>query len=619
MSSFVLGTAGHIDHGKTALVRALTGVDTDRLKEERARGITIELGFAEIDLGDGLRGGVVDVPGHEAFVRAMVAGASGMDAALIVVAADEGPMPQTHEHLAVLHFMGVRRAVVALTKSDLVDPEWLELVSEEVRDVLASTPLAQAPIIPTSVETGAGIEELRDALADVARTGSGRSPDDVFRMPVDRAFSVRGTGTVVTGTIWSGSVREGGRVHLQPSGVEARVRRVHVHGQDVKEASAGSRAALALAGVSIDAVPRGSDVVDVGVWKATDRITASISLMDPSAYLERGRRVRVHLGTAEVMARAFPLGVLADGAWVELRLEAPVLSRSGDRLVVRSYSPVTTIGGGAVLEPSPPRRKASRADVREVAGLSDPSSVVRAEVAAAAAGEAGLSKILLPIVSAVPRARIDGLLGSDRLVWIEDRVYARPVWQDVEARVLERVGAFHEAQPLEPGMPVDHLRPAERDEQRLTEEVLKALVSQDVFERQAGRFRISGFEPSLSERQAVRALDLERQLASAGLEAPDVTKLVGGQGSVEETQSLLEHLVRNGKAVRLSATLVLDRSAVDEFTARVRAELGGKAGLGPADFRSVANVSRRYLVPLLQHLDVQGVTVRRGDLREVVG
>ena len=391
MGNFVFGTAGHIDHGKTSLVRALTGVDTDRLKEEKARGITIELGFAEIDFGEGLRAGFVDVPGHEAFVRAMVAGASGMDGALVVIAADEGPMPQTLEHLAVLSFMGVSRAVVALTKSDLVEPEWLELVEDEVRELIASSTLDAPVVIPTSVKTGSGVDAVREALAELARGGSGKSGDDVFRLPIDRAFTVRGTGTVVTGTVWSGSVREGGRVTFHPAGREARVRRIHVHGREVKEAGAGSRTALALAGVPTEDVPRGSDVVDVGAWEVSGRVTAAVTLLEGVAPIDRGRRVRLHLGTSEVMARAFPLGVFAAAQWIEFRLEEPLLARCGDRLVLRSYSPVTTIGGGVILEPDPPRRKASRARVTEVERLRSEDPLERALAAVELRGPRGIA------------------------------------------------------------------------------------------------------------------------------------------------------------------------------------------------------------------------------------
>ncbi len=617
MGSFVLGTAGHIDHGKTALVRALTGVDTDRLKEEQRRGITIELGFAELDLGGGLSGGVVDVPGHEAFVRAMVAGASGMDAALLVVAADEGPMPQTREHLAVLDYMGVRRGVVALTKADLVAEDWLELVEEEVGALIARSSLAGSPIIPTSVETGLGIDRLKAALRQLASAGSERTGDDVLRLPVDRAFTVRGTGTVVTGTVWSGSVRAGQRVFLQPAGKDARVRRVHVHGREAEQAEAGSRAAIALAGVPLEDVPRGSDVVDVDGWHATERITAAVELLASGEVLERGRRVRVHLGTVEAMARVFPLGRLGPRAWVELRLEEPVLSRCGDRLVLRSYSPMTTIGGGVILEPDPPRRKASRARIEDVEGLSSRDPVERIRTAVAATGERGLHRPMIPVLAGVTLPALTDLGSDPELVLIDDRVYARRVWLGAEGRVLERVAGYHRERPLEPGAPAEVLRPAERDRQGLTEEVLRSLEASGRLERAEGRVRIAGFSPTLSDVQRQRADALLERLSAAGLEPPEVAELTGSESSQEETQALLEHLVRSGQAVRLSATLVVDRAAVDGLVDRVRAELGGRTGLGPADFRPVADVSRRFLMPLLQHLDVAGVTVRRGDLRDV--
>ncbi|MYJ16997.1 MAG: selenocysteine-specific translation elongation factor, partial [Gemmatimonadetes bacterium] len=360
MRRLILGTAGHIDHGKTALVQALTGVDTDRLAEEKRRGITIDLGFAELPVSDDLAFGVVDVPGHESFIRNMLAGATGMDLVLLVVSADEATMPQTREHLAIVRLLGVERVVVALSRIDLVEEEWLELALDDVRELLAGTPYADAPIVPTSAVTGAGLDELRAALAREGGRARARLDADIVRLPVDRVFTVRGTGTVVTGTLWSGSLSLDQRIRLEPGGLAARVRGLEVHGRSVRTARAGERTAVALAGsrVGREAVGRGQVVVGADPWVAADRVTARIELLPDTAWgIERGQRVRVHLGTSEVMARVFLLDcaeiVAGEVAWAQLRLEAPLVARTRDHVVLRSYSPMTTIGGGIVAEPSP--------------------------------------------------------------------------------------------------------------------------------------------------------------------------------------------------------------------------------------------------------------------------
>jgi selenocysteine-specific elongation factor len=364
----ILGTAGHIDHGKTALVKALTGVDTDRLQEEKARGITIELGFADFAPREDLRMGVVDVPGHEGFIRNMLAGATGMDLVLMVVAADEGMMPQTREHLAIVRLLGVEQMVVALTKADLVEEEWLPLVEDEVREALRESPYAEAPIVVTSTASGAGIETLKDRLAEVADGVGERSSKDLARLPIDRAFTVKGTGTVVTGTLWSGRLSIGDAVVLQPSGVRGRVRGLQVHGLQVDHAEAGERTAVAITGgeIALNSAERGQVLVAEGAWEATGMLTAELRIVQGTDWLvKHGQRVRVHLGTSEVMARVVTLEGSevrpGDVGWVQLRLERPILARTGDRFVIRSYSPVTTIGGGVVAEALASKRKKLRA------------------------------------------------------------------------------------------------------------------------------------------------------------------------------------------------------------------------------------------------------------------
>ena len=353
----IIGTAGHIDHGKTTLVRALTGVDTDRLPEEKRRGITIELGFAPLAL-DGIGTiGVVDVPGHEAFVRTMVAGATGIDIALLVVAADEGVMPQTREHLAILRLLGVRRGVVALTKADLVDDEWLALVEEDVRAAIASV-LPDAPIVATAAQTGRGIAELRSALVGAARAVPHRSDDDLFRMPVDRAFTIKGTGTVVTGTVWSGRVARDETVRIFPGGQTARVRGIQGHGEQLDASEAGGRTAVALTGLEPSDVPRGSTLVADASWRSTMLARADVTLVPGAEASIRPRTwFRAHVGTAEVGARVVAKEVRAGEPFAaRVVFDQQVLIRAGDRFVLRTSAPLNTIGGGVVVDPYPPRR-----------------------------------------------------------------------------------------------------------------------------------------------------------------------------------------------------------------------------------------------------------------------
>ncbi|MGW8266572.1 MAG: selenocysteine-specific translation elongation factor, partial [Longimicrobiales bacterium] len=372
MPSLILGTAGHIDHGKTALVRALTGIDTDRLKEEKERGITVDLGFAELSVREDLHFGVVDVPGHEGFIKNMLAGATGMDLVLLVVAADEGIMPQTREHLAIVQLLGVPRLVVALAKADLVEEDWLELVREEVRETLSDTPYRGASIVPVSSVTGEGLGDLRETLAELGSLAVKKEDEDVPRLPVDRVFTIKGAGTVVTGTLWSGHLRIGDRVRILPGDKEGRVRSLQLHGKGVDEAPAGTRVAVGLtgAGVTHRTLSRGQTLVTGNGWSASWMLDCHLTVLPDTGWeVRQGQRVRVHLGTAEVLSRVSVLegdrlGPGQEG-WVQLRLEEPVLARVHDRLVIRSYSPLTTIAGGHVAEVLPLKRRSLKEGERD--------------------------------------------------------------------------------------------------------------------------------------------------------------------------------------------------------------------------------------------------------------
>lgn len=628
MRRLILGTAGHIDHGKTALVQALTGVDTDRLAEEKRRGITIDLGFAELQVSDDLAFGVVDVPGHESFIRNMLAGATGMDLVLLVVAADEATMPQTREHLAIVRLLGVERLVVALSRIDLVEEEWLELALDDVRELLADTPYADAPIVPTSAVTGAGLDELRAALAREGGSARARLDADIVRLPVDRVFTVRGTGTVVTGTLWSGALSLDQRVRLEPGELAARVRGLQVHGRSVKTARAGERTAVALAGgrVGREAVGRGQAVVGADPWVAADRVTARIELLPDTAWgIERGQRVRVHLGTAEVMARVFLLDcaevVAGETAWAQLRLEAPLVARARDHVVLRSYSPMTTIGGGLVAEPSPPPRTRLRGgEGALLEAILGPNPELRRRAVLDLAGWAGIPEAELPIRTGdPPRALAPGDGDTD---FATGRArYSGSVADEGRRRLRRQVAHFHRARPLRPGMPLAEAREAlpGRAGPELADALLAHLARRGELEVRRDLVREPGFEPSLTQEQEGIRSGLAQQYRAAGLSPPSIRDLPVALRDHPDLWPILKLLEQAGDIVVLNDDFFADADAVKRGAREVQARLGGRSGLGPADFREVLPVTRRHLLPLLARLDRLGVTVRRGGGRDVPG
>lgn len=627
MRRLILGTAGHIDHGKTALVRALTGVDTDRLKEEKARGITIELGFAELEVEGGHSFGVVDVPGHEGFVRTMVAGATGMDVVLLVVAADEGVMPQTREHVAIVRLLGVDRLAVALTKADLVEEEWLELIREDVTDLLADTPYQGAPIVATSAETGDGLEGLTEVLSSLAAEARGHDSSDVLRLPIDRVFTVRGTGTVVTGTLWTGTLEKGQRVRVEPHGPEARVRGLQVHGRDVGRVGAGARAAVALVGPDVGrgGVTRGQCVVTR--WPSSSMLTVRLSVLPDTGWqVEHGQRVRVHAGTAEVMARCVvPSGVIAPGStdWIQLRLEEPVVARARDRLIVRSYSPVTTIAGASVAEPRPIKRarfSPSELDRLERILVGPPSEALEAVLEQS--GWAGIEAELIPLVTGttptVSQESMEELVERGGLE-TAGRLHAPSVVSQAEDVLRKAVEEWHRREPLRAGVPLEILR------QQLPRDVGEGLADA-VIRRlgDAGRLTVRGgvaslpdFEVQLSG-EALAARDrLSELYRAAGLAPPALRELPADLVDRRDFDALLELLVDGGDLQVLDQGLYVWRGAVEDMVMEVTRHFGGRSGLTPSDFREVVPLTRKHLMPLLSYLDGAGITVREGDKRSV--
>jgi selenocysteine-specific elongation factor len=626
----ILGTAGHIDHGKTALVRALTGVDTDRLKEEKERGITIELGFAELAVEGRRRFGVVDVPGHEAFVRAMVAGAAGMDLVLLVVAADEGVMPQTREHLAIIDLLDVPELVVAVTKCDAVDAEWLELVDADVAQLLESTRYAGASITHTSATERTGLDALVDALIDAAGRVQAPEVDDLVRLPLDRVFTIQGTGTVATGTLWTGRLSVGDRVRIVPHDLEARVRGLQVHDKDVEAARAGDRTAVALTGEGADRgiVARGATLVTSPAWTPTWMVTARVRLLPDSAWtLAHNQRVHVHHGTAEVLARCALLGAaeLAPGesGWVQLRLEEPLAVRARDPFVIRAYSPVSTIGGGTVAEAAPPKRNrladAERAALERILDGA-PADAIEAHLELQ--GWHGRAISELPVHVGLPSAAIEGSLAE-----IERRgalrtpraLYALEARRGGEERILAAVQQGHEEDPLRPGLPLAMVRaalprwaPAE-----LADALVTALVADGRLEMGEGGVRLPGRRPRLSADQEAASARLAELLVGGGLGAPAVDELPEDLRGRTDLWPLLHRMESEGLVRLVADGVYLSGAELDAAASRIRDALGGRRALGPADFRDTLPVSRKRLLPLLAYFDGLGVTVRAGDGRDV--
>jgi selenocysteine-specific elongation factor len=626
----VLGTAGHIDHGKTALVRALTGVDTDRLKEEKERGITIELGFAQLTVNGRRRFGVVDVPGHEAFVRAMVAGAAGMDVVLLVVAADEGVMPQTREHLAIVELLDVPELVVAVTKCDVVDPEWLELVDGDVAELLSGTRYAGAPLVHTSAVAGTGLDALVEALAEAADRVGAPPADDLVRLPLDRVFTIQGTGTVATGTLWSGRLSVGDRVRILPMELEARVRGLQVHDREVESASAGERTAVALAGEGADRtlVTRGATLVTSPVWAPSWMITARVRLLSDSSWtLAHNQRVHVHHGTAEVLARCALLRhdeiVPGESGWVQLRLEEPLAVRARDRLVIRAYSPMSTIGGGEVAEAEPPKRNRLTESARSALGRILDGSVTEAvEAHLEIQGWWGAEARELPIhVGAPPGAVDEAVREAERRGSLRTprALYAASVRSVGEARVLAAVEAGHAEDPLRPAVPLSAVRAAlpRWAPSDLPDALVAALVTEGRLESDPGGVRLPGHRPTLSPDQRTASERLADLIAGGGLGAPAVDELPEDLRSRADLWSLLRRLETDGLVRPIADGVYLSSAELDGAAARIRNALGGRKGLGPADFRDTLPVTRKRLIPLLNYFDGLGVTVRAGDGRDV--
>jgi selenocysteine-specific elongation factor len=643
MREIIVGTAGHIDHGKTALVEALTGTNTDRLKEEKLRGITIELGFASLTLPSGLQVGIVDVPGHERFVKTMVAGATGVDLVVLVVAADEGVMPQTREHLDICRLLQVKRGMVAITKVDLVDEEWLALVEEDLREFVRGTFLEGAPMVRTSTVTGEGIREIPRLLDELSEGLEERPPARFFRLPIDRVFIMKGFGTVVTGTLMQGRIAEGDGVEVAPKGIRTKVRGLQVHNRTVRESFAGTRTAVNLQAVEKEELERGDVLIPPGSLSPTHMADVRLEYLPNAPRVLKNRsRVRFHTGTSEILARVVLLDreVLDPGekAYAQVRLEGPTVMVHGDPFVIRSYSPIQTIGGGIVLDGLPGKHRRHAKSV-----LQHLERIDTADLASVALGMLECSEL-----RGLTRKELDRRLNLSEERWEEILVdgefqekirmidggptshprgedllfVSLTAYENLLEDVLAQLKAFHAESPLDFGISKDSLRGRcrMRPSARLFGHALQALLDRGEALVEGDRWRWEGHRFDLGQGQKSHLKEMMCIFQEAELQPPAL-KVIGQQLGISEKEAkdLAELLVRQAALVKVKDGLYFHAGAIEALKGRLVTFLRDRGEIQPTEFKELTGLSRKFMIPLLEYFDRTKVTMRVGDKRVLRG
>jgi selenocysteine-specific elongation factor len=633
LKQIILGTAGHIDHGKTSLIRALTGTDTDRLKEEKERGITIELGFAALDLPSGQHLGIVDVPGHEKFVKNMVAGATGIDIVVMVIAADEGVMPQTREHMEICTLLGVKYGIVAVTKVDMVDEEWLELALDDIRNFVRGTFLEDAAVATVSSATREGIPEFIQALDKLATKIPERPPSDLFRLPIDRVFTIKGFGTVITGSLISGRVQVGDTIMIYPSGIKSKVRGIQVHNRSAEEAVAGMRTAINFQGLEKEAISRGEVLSKPSSLEASYMVDVSLHYLASNKKPMKNRtRVRFHTGTSEVLGNVILLDreELAPGedTVVQMRLDTPVALVKDDRFVIRSYSPVFTTGGGKVLNPIPLKHKRFKPDAVEALkalGHQAPEAIISFHVEAS--GYQGVSFAHLKIMTNLPDKKLEnilqGLLSQKTLIQVdkENRIYIHALcFENLENDTRRQLADYHKANPLKPGMPKEELK--SKFPPLLTSKLFNLTLNQMIKEnkivQEENIIRLASHRVSLGGKQADVKDKILKNYLDTGLEPPYFKELAKSLDmDAKRAKDVLMHLVAGGAIVKVKEDLYFHAEAIKALKKRLVKFLEDQGEITTPQFKEMTGVSRKYVIPLAEHFDSTNVTLRVGDVRKL--
>ncbi len=631
MKHIILGTAGHVDHGKTSLIKALTGTDTDRLKEEKERGITIELGFASLSLPGGLQLGIVDVPGHERFIKNMVSGASGIDLVMLVIAADEGVMPQTREHLQICSLLGIKKGLVAISKIDMVDSDWLDLVKEDVANFLAGSFLEGVSIVPVSAVKGDGLDELIQTLDRISLEIGEETDPGVFRLPVDRVFTMKGFGTVITGTLMSGAIDLGETVEILPSGVSSKIRGIQVHNAPVEHAEAGQRTAINFQGLEREAVNRGDVVVRPGTLTPSKSLDVCFEYLSGfERKLKNRAQVRFHYGTSEIMARLIPMDreevKSGEKIFAQLILEEPATTMAGDRFVIRSYSPVTTIGGGEIVDPHPPKHKRFQADVlEEFAILLEGDEISRVAVIMNRTGLSGITFHELIVRTGMTRNQLRKILDrmfSEKQAILLDKEEIRAVshapYGVLLERFLQELGQYHRKNPLREGLPREELRMslALGGNQKVFAMALRDLEKQGKIVVDRENVRLTAHRVDLGVGREEMRNGIETFYLEAGLTPPTVREVLekypGEKARVDEVLSVL---LREGTLIRVAEDLYFYKGAIAKLREDYKKLLIADGQANPSSFKALTGLSRKFIIPLMEYFDMSKLTIRSGDVR----
>lgn len=629
MNRFIIGTAGHIDHGKTTLVQALTGIDTDRLKEEKERGISIELGFAPFTLPSGQRAAIVDMPGHERFIRHMLAGAFGIDIVLLTIAADEGVMPQTREHMDIIELLGVDKGIVVLTKKDMVDEDWLALVEEEVREYMDKTILRGAPIIAVSAPRKEGLDQLLNEIENLAATVTEKPAFGQARLPIDRVFTISGFGTVVTGTLWSGQLKTGDTLELMPVKKTVKIRTLQVHNEKTDTAYAGQRVAVNLQGIEVAEIKRGYLLASSGYLTTSYRIDCRLRLLSSSPRsLKNWNRVRFHLGTDETLGRVVLLDrdelLPGEEAYAQLVMEKPVVAAKGDRFVIRYYSPVTTIGGGTVIDPTAAKQKRFREDVLDELAIKE---------------EGTLYDVLLHEMEASPESILNAaelsrrtgqderdvktelalLIDDDKVVELKEQGYISTLGLSlIEEKIVNTLSAYHRQYPLRPGYPREDIR--SRFFKQLSPKtftlVLKQLEDGGSIASRSNQLMLAGYQAVPGERERQIIASIMRLLTEQLFTPPSPEEIKTALGLKEpEFTEILAYMFDSGEVVKINQDIIIAASALEEGKRRLDGHFAREPELSLAAFRDLLETSRKYAVPLIEYYDRIRYTHRIGDMR----
>jgi selenocysteine-specific elongation factor len=624
MRNVILGTAGHIDHGKSAMVKALTGIDPDRLKEEKERGITIDLGFAFLHYPDGLNVGIVDVPGHERLVKNMLAGAGGIDLVLLVIAADEGVMPQSREHLAICNLLKIKKGLIAVTKSDLVENDWLELIKDDIKGLVKGTFLENADIVTISSKTGHNIDLLKEKIKEVASTVQPKPVKGIFRLPVDRVFTMKGFGTVVTGTAASGGIRLDSQVEILPRGVTTRIRALQSHGEPLKTAFAGQRVSINLQGIEKQEISRGDVLAEPGKIRPTSLVDAKVEIiMDDSVPgLKNRSLVHFHTGTSELTGRIVLYGKdelkPGDSCYCQFRFQDALPVMAGDRYIIRRFSPLLTIGGGEILDPSPLRRKRKGGfedlKVLEQGSLEEKLSMKvfnSGLEGIALSGLGGWIKSELPDIDAA----VETLIKKGETIQVENRLFHRNAFEGFSRVILDATKEFHQKNPLQPGIQKENLRALFRWIDPKLFDHLLGRVRDVVLEREL--IRLKNFTISLSEDTTLlkeKILKILKESAFQPLTKDELAKSVSV--SSKEMGELLKIMVSEGNLVRINDTIFLASANYSKMIDGLKSFFKTKPEMTVGEFRDILKTSRKYALPFLEYLDSNKITLRVGEVRK---